>query len=54
MPCCYNTTRSFVLFFLLIGLVGVVLAGVVDFWWKSNLQDKYGETVTEEMGKGQN
>ncbi|XP_066928113.1 uncharacterized protein [Clytia hemisphaerica] len=50
MPCCYNTTRSFVLFFLLIGLVGVVLAGVVDFWWKSDLQDKYGDAVTEEMG----
>lgn len=34
MPCCYNTTRALVLFFLTIGLVGIVLAGVIDFWWK--------------------
>lgn len=50
MPCCYNTTRVFVLFFLLIGLVAVVLAGVLDFWWKIQLKDNFGNTVSQEIG----
>ena len=33
MACCYNLTRSFVLFFLLLGLIAVVLSGLIDFWW---------------------
>ena len=37
MPCCYNTTRALVLFFLTVGLVGIVLAGVIDFWWKIDI-----------------
>jgi len=50
MACCYNLTRSLVLFFLLVGFVGIVLSGLVDFWWQLKYQDKYGESVTADQG----
>ena len=50
MACCYNLTRSLVLLFLLVGLIGVVLAGLIDFWWQKNYQDKFGAPVTADQG----